>query len=133
MNYKKNRIAFALFFLCTGSVFAQEGFVSAGGDAAGSNGSVSFSIGQIFYKNDVGTNGSFNEGIQQPSFSNLITYYLDADADGFGNPNNTIVASGLPQGYVTFGTDCDDANPAINPGAVDVWRIQVSNATSLVI
>ncbi len=38
------------------------------------------------------------------------TYYLDADADGFGDPSNTDVECALPAGYVENFWDCDDAD-----------------------
>lgn len=44
---------------------AQENAVSSGGDATGTGGSVSYSIGQIDYTSN--SNGaSYNEGVQQP-------------------------------------------------------------------
>lgn len=46
--------------------FSQQNTVASGGDANGSNGSVSYSIGQIDYTNASGTDGSTNEGVQQP-------------------------------------------------------------------
>src|SRR5215471_14102206 len=35
-------------------------------------------------------------------------YFRDFDGDGFGNPNNTILACSQPVGYVTNSSDCDD-------------------------
>jgi len=48
------------------------------------------------------------------------TYYQDADGDGYGNPNTRIDACSPPAGYVTNGTDCNDANAAVHPGAQEV-------------
>lgn len=51
----------------------------------------------------------------------MATYYLDADGDGFGNPNIPLeVCAGLiPTGYVLDATDCNDANANINPDAAE--------------
>ena len=49
-----------------GTLFAQQGRVASGGDASGSGGTVSFTIGQIDYISVSNTNGSVNQGIQQP-------------------------------------------------------------------
>ena len=39
-----------------------------------------------------------------------VTYYTDADSDGFGNPTSTTVSCfGAPAGYVSDNTDCNDA------------------------
>jgi gliding motility-associated-like protein len=48
------------------------------------------------------------------------TYYLDADTDGFGDVNSTVESCFQPIGYVVDNTDCNDADIAINPGAIDI-------------
>lgn len=45
---------------------AQQATVSSGGDATGSTGSVSFSIGQVSYGSAQATAGNINQGVQQP-------------------------------------------------------------------
>lgn len=45
---------------------SQSNTLSGGGDASGSGGSVSYSIGQIDYSNSSGSGGSYNQGVQQP-------------------------------------------------------------------
>lgn len=54
-----------LLFWGTASLHAQSGVVAAGGDASGSGGSVSYSIGQVDYVSGTGT-GSITAGVQQP-------------------------------------------------------------------
>lgn len=45
----------------------------------------------------------------------LVTYYADADGDGFGNNAVTqITCTGAPVGYVTNNTDCDDTDNTKN-------------------
>ncbi len=46
------------------------------------------------------------------------TYYNDADGDGYGNLASPVV--GQPIGSVMNSSDCDDSNPAVHPGAIDV-------------
>ncbi len=52
------------------------------------------------------------------------TWYADADADGYGDPNLAIVACTAPtaDGYPWVGddTDCDDSTPLINPGMNEI-------------
>ena len=45
---------------------AQNNTVAGGATATGTNGSVTYTIGQIFYKTASETNGSVSEGVQQP-------------------------------------------------------------------
>ncbi len=54
-------------------------------------------------------NGTVDDGVEPP------TWYFDGDSDGYGNPATTIVQCTQPTGYVASGTDCDDADPTVNP------------------
>lgn len=47
-------------------------------------------------------------------------YYVDGDSDGYGNPNNSLLACSQPNGYVTNNLDIDDADPGINPGNSEI-------------
>jgi len=66
MSYKKT--IFSLFFyIVTGltSLFAQQTISATGGNAVGSGGSVSYTVGQVFYTSVNGTNGKVAQGVQQ--------------------------------------------------------------------
>jgi hypothetical protein len=59
--------------LLTLNTYSQSNTVSAGGDAEGDNGSVSYSIGQVVYTSAQGSNGNVNQGVQQPYDVGVIT------------------------------------------------------------
>lgn len=70
---KKNYLLFviAIFHPLT-FLFSQSGSVSAGGEAVGSGGSMSFSIGQVDYNTITGA-GTLAQGLQQPYEASSIT------------------------------------------------------------
>ena len=45
---------------------AQETVSASGGNATGTNGSMSYTVGQVFYSTVTGTNSTLTEGVQQP-------------------------------------------------------------------
>ncbi|MCK6506985.1 hypothetical protein L6R53_27035 [Myxococcota bacterium] len=47
------------------------------------------------------------------------TWYLDADADGWGDPESTTLGCEQPTGYVGNEDDCDDADDRFYPGAAE--------------
>ncbi len=48
-------------------------------------------------------------------------WYLDGDGDGYGDADTGVASCDeAPPGSVSDGSDCDDLNPAIHPGAVEV-------------
>ncbi len=57
----------------------------------------------------------------------LTVWYLDADNDGFGVTSTTISSCIQPTGYVSNSTDCDDANPSVHPGAIDICLDGIDN------
>lgn len=85
-------------------VSAQKGSVAAGGEASGSGGSVSFSIGQVDYITATGTGGRITQGIQQPyeifrvSIDENMTVELLSSV--FPNPTRNSVTLRVPQGTV---------------------------------
>ena len=50
----------------------------------------------------------------------LITFYADLDEDGFGDPNALVMDCEMPNGFTANNEDCDDTNPEIFPGAIEV-------------
>src|SRR5665648_225468 len=61
-----------VFLFITGSVFAQQSVLTSGGNATGSSGSVSYSVGQLAWNMFLGTNGSVLQGVQQPYEISII-------------------------------------------------------------
>jgi hypothetical protein len=49
-----------------------------------------------------------------------VVFYIDADSDEYGDPNSFIYECSQPAGYVTDSSDCNDADDAINPNALEI-------------
>ena len=67
MRHKRLKLITTLF-LCLGlmSTQAQEAIPASGGNASGSGGSTSYTVGQIVFNTITGTSGSVAQGVQQP-------------------------------------------------------------------
>jgi len=63
---KKTLIFKCMFCLLCLQVNAQQNTMAAGGNTAGSGGSLSFSVGQIDFVSSTGTGGTALQGVQQP-------------------------------------------------------------------
>jgi len=59
--------------LCLTIIQGQSTIPSTGGNATGSGGSVSYTVGQITYRTFSGTNGSIAEGVQQTYEISVVT------------------------------------------------------------
>ena len=65
--------ALLTFAFSLSTAIAQERVNAAGGNASGSGGSASYSVGQVVYTTNTGTNGSVAEGVQQAFEISVLT------------------------------------------------------------
>ena len=74
MKHKRLKLS-ALLLLGLGltGLQAQESVNATGGNASGSGGSASYSVGQVVYTTNTGTNGSVSQGVQQPYEISVVT------------------------------------------------------------
>jgi len=80
-----------IFTLSFSTLLAQECVNASHGNALGSGGSLSYSIGQVVYQTYTGTSGSIAEGVQQPYEISVITGIEEANGinlsfSAFPNP-----------------------------------------------
>jgi hypothetical protein len=55
-----------------------------------------------------------------PDVNQVRTWYADSDGDGYGDVSLSVLECTPPSGYIADDSDCDDADSAANPGAVEV-------------
>jgi|SRR5690554_5418749 len=79
MKHKFIITSLAFSLLCIGGLHAQEGLTASGGEATGTGGTASYSIGQVAYITNTGANGSVAQGIQQP-YEIFVTVGLEETA-----------------------------------------------------
>lgn len=78
MQHKKFTLgAILLVIIGLSGIHAQETIPAAGGDASGSEGSASYSIGQTVYTTIAGTNGTAAQGVQQPYEISIISEVVE--------------------------------------------------------
>ena len=76
---KKRTIILAMvLFVAVISTKAQEAVPATGGEASGSGGSASYTVGQVVYTTSTGTNGSIAQGVQQPYEISVVTGIKEA-------------------------------------------------------
>ncbi|MFH1463196.1 MAG: putative metal-binding motif-containing protein [Pseudomonadota bacterium] len=90
------------------------GTVSAGGDCDDASAAVHPGATEHCDGVDEDCDGSIDDGAV-----GLGTWYSDADGDGFGDLGGAVTACTQPSGTVSTGTDCDDGDAAVYPGATE--------------
>ena len=79
MRHKKLKLSAVLLLgLGLTGLQAQESVNATGGDALGSGGSASYSVGQVVYTTNTGTSGSVAQGVQQPYEISVVTAIEEA-------------------------------------------------------
>jgi hypothetical protein len=74
MKLKKIKLCAILFSgFALNQLIAQEVLTASGGNASGSGGSASYTVGQIAYNTYSGSNGSVAQGVQQPFEISVVT------------------------------------------------------------
>lgn len=67
------------------------------------------------------------EGCEAPQDCEKSLYHLDLDGDGYGGSLKDLMACEAPNGYVSDGSDCDDHNYTIHPGATEICDDGIDN------
>lgn len=58
-------------------------------------------------------------GVDEAGAVGEVSWYADADGDGYGDPSVSLLQCDAPAGYSADDSDCDDGDAAVFPGAVD--------------
>ncbi len=106
----------AVVYACS----APDGYVVDGTDCNDADPAVHPGVTEVCNGKDDNCSGQIDEGVS-------LTFYRDADSDGYGDPLAALQACSAPVGYVTNNTDCLDTNAAVNPGAAEITYDGIDN------
>jgi len=88
-----------------------DGYSACAGDCDDNNAGMNPNATEFCNDVDDNCNGAIDEGLGQ-------AYYMDIDGDGYG-AGVVLYSCTVPTGAATNNDDCNDANPAISPSAVE--------------
>jgi len=88
------------------------GYVSDSSDCTDSDATIHPEANEVCNGIDDNCNGTPDEG--------CLSYYRDADSDGYGDRNVSVSDLSQPSGYVSNSSDCTDSDGAIHPGANEI-------------
>ena len=95
----------ALLLFATHSIYSQQSVATSGGEATGSGGNSSYSVGQLLYTTYSGSNGTISQGIQQSielySLSNPEFTGVTSKAIIYPNPTTDYVVLNLEDSNLT--------------------------------
>ncbi|MBM4367611.1 MAG: hypothetical protein FJ102_15475, partial [Deltaproteobacteria bacterium] len=94
---------------------APTGYVADSSDCDDSRDDVSPAGIEVCNNVDDDCDGTIDEG----DAADALTWYSDADGDGYGFTPSTTTACSQPSGYAAAHGDCDDGDAAYNPGATE--------------
>ena len=99
---------------------APSGYVANNNDCNDNDANIKPTGTEMCDNKDNNCDGATDEGVQ-------LTFYRDADTDGYGNLTQTIMNCSAPVGYIAGSTDCNDGNNLINPAAQDLLCDGIDN------
>jgi hypothetical protein len=98
----------------------EENYVQQNGDCDDSDFMIKPFVSEICDLIDNNCDGQIDENV-------LNTYFSDSDEDGFGDPNNTILACSPTITHIEDNSDCNDTDPTQNPNGIEVCNGEDDN------
>ncbi len=88
--------------------------ITIGGDCDDADSTIYPGVSEICDGLDNNCNNNIDEGL------NFVTYYTDADNDGYGTTTSSTLCENPGAGFCTNNEDCNDNNALINPSASEI-------------
>ena len=97
-----------------------EGRVEDATDCDDAQAAISPAATEVCDEVDNDCDGTIDDADASLDASTTLTWYADADIDGYGDAAATAQACAEPSGYVDNADDCDDTNAGTSPAATEV-------------
>jgi hypothetical protein len=97
----------------------EEGAAENMDDCDDSSADISPDASEVCDTIDNDCDGNIDDADDSLDASTGSTFYVDADGDGEGDANNTVMACEVPEGAVENMTDCDDMDASLNNADMD--------------
>ncbi|MCK6529773.1 hypothetical protein L6R50_20190 [Myxococcota bacterium] len=91
-----------------------DGLGACGGDCDDGDPAVHPGAEEVCDGHDQDCDGTADDGLP------LLEWFADGDGDGFGDPGAPTSRCAAPPDHVADGSDCDDGDPGVHPGAEEV-------------
>ncbi len=95
------------------------GYLETDGDCDDTDSAVHPGATEVCDEMDNDCDGLVDDDDPDLDLSTAQPWYADTDNDGYGDPDNPLLACEQPPGYVSDSTDCDDTAPFVHPGQID--------------
>ena len=92
---------------------APSGYADNNGDCDDTSASTNPAAIELCNQIDDNCDGTADDGV-------TLYWYADADGDGYGDPSTQLEACDQPDAMISDGTDCDDTDGTVHPGAEEV-------------
>ncbi len=100
------------------------GYAANSGDCNDANAAINPGAKEACNSIDDNCDGTIDEGAQ-------TTFYKDGDGDGYGQTGTTTLACIVPSGYAAKSGDCNAADTAVYPGALEACDSKDNNCDGL--
>ncbi len=91
------------------------------------DGDINVNPGEFEWCSTVGIDDNCNGSNDEDTATDVSTWYLDSDGDGFGDSTVSAAACSAPASHVADDTDCDDSEEAAYPGQTSLACDDVSD------